>query len=377
MKATTKSVLAVAGEYSGDRLLSHILGELHRQFNSIETWGIGGPLSEQSGLRRIFDARAISVMGLGDALGALSSLQKAASTLLGHIHRNKPSIALLINFTEFNTYIGRLLKTAGTRVLWVAAPQVWAWRKGRLFTMKYSLDRLAVLFPFEEPLWRSAGVDAHYIGHPALEVPLDPSNSIGLNAGEKRIALLAGSRPKEIARLAGPLAAAAQLMIQSGDADRAYFIQAPHLRENERNPLHRISKQFHFPILEGDSLHGALPLLPAFHLALCASGTASLEAALAGIPQVVAYRVDALSAAIAKRWLQIPYISLPNILMGKPYVSELLQDDVQPYRIANEGRKALGTNAAALSDSLRNLLRTDSQDHFGARAVNLIRDWID
>lgn len=384
MKPTNKarSLLAVAGELSGDRLCAPILRELHRQFDAIETWGMGGPLSEQAGLRSVFDARSLSVMGIGDALRAASQARDALSALLRSIYSKPPSIALLINFTEFNTYLGRLLKKAGTRVLWVAAPQVWAWRESRLHSMGSSLDRMALLFPFEEALWRGAGVDARYVGHPALELPQRPreeiENSIGLKANEKRIAILAGSRAGEIQRLAQPLCEAAKKLCQMSAADRAYLIAAPHLREEQNFQLHKIANQFHIPVLCADPLHGAAPLLRAFDLALCASGTASLETALAGIPQVVAYRIDRLSAAIARRYLRTPFISLPNILMGEACVSELLQEDVQCDKIVNEGQKALAApeKALALERSLRALMHIDGQRNFGSRVLDRMQDWL-
>lgn len=378
-----RSVLVVAGESSGDRMASLILGEMRRQYGAIETWGIGGPLSGEAGLARVFDGRSISLMGIGDPLRAAAEIQRALLSLAGQVRRRgHTTIALLINFTEFNTHLGRLLKGLGTRVLWVAAPQVWAWRPGRLHTIGRSIDRMGVLFPFEEPLFRSAGIDARFIGHPALEIPVEPREALRTRLGLPREAILAallpGSRAGEISRLAEPFARAADQLRRSGDIHGAYFIETPFLRSELQNQLHQIAKQFNIQTRGGESVHGAAPLLPAFDLALCASGTVTLEAALAGVPQVAAYRTDALSAWMARLLLKTPFVSLPNILMGEPRIAELLQDDAQSDKIADEGRRALQSaeKAALLGQSLRMLLQPGFTRGFGARALDLMRDWL-
>jgi lipid-A-disaccharide synthase len=249
---------------------------------------------------------------------------------------------VLVDYTEFNLRLGTLLKRLGVPVLWCVAPQVWAWRPGRMTHIARALDRLAVILPFEASLWRAHGVDAHYVGHPALDVaPMDGHTArarLGLPANRSSIAILPGSRPHEVRRHAPPMLATLKELAIAGMAVEARVLIAPSLDGATRSWLAARAAQAGVRTIDTDADGGAVAWLGAFDASLTASGTATLECALAGAPPVVVYRLSPLTSAIARRVVRTPFIALPNIVLGSSIYPELLDRDVEPRRMA----RALG-----------------------------------
>ena len=375
------SVLVVAGETSGDRIAALTLRGLARSLGApVASYGLGGEASFSAGLELVEQASRTAVMGFGDVAGRLPSIARAVFELVLRARRDPPRAALLVSFTELSTHLGRWLRSLGVRVLWCVAPQVWAWRSGRLRTLPRSLDRLAVILPFEEALWRRAGVDARYVGHPSLEAPRHSRASLrarfGLNGGA--IAVLPGSRAGEVVRLAGPLCEAAALLRDRGFAESAHILVAPSLDPAARAHAERVALQFNLKLIPTDPEHGAASLLGGFDLALCASGTASLEAALSGVPTVVAYRLDPLSAALARRLVRAPFMALPNILLNRGAIPELFQAEANAFSIARaaEGIWARVGEAQVIAEELRAILRPPSTEPFGDRVAALMESWL-
>jgi lipid-A-disaccharide synthase len=312
----------------------------------------------------------------------LPALVTVVMDLLARARRSRVRVALLVNFTELNQHLGRHLRRLGVRVLWCVAPQVWAWRPGRITTLRDAVDRLAVILPFEEQLWKDAGIDAHYVGHPSLEAPCPPRSEIrahlGIPDNARAIAVLPGSRAGEIVRLAEPLCAAAALLRAEGAVQTVRMLLAPDLDPRARAFAKASAFRAGIEVLSGDPSHGAAPLLPAFDATLCASGTASLEAALAGAAPVVTYRLDWLSFAVARRFVRTPHIALPNVLLGRRAFPELIQDDVTPARIAIRARDLLAQRGHVLSCAreLRDCLAPPSPLSFGRRIVALLEPWL-
>jgi lipid-A-disaccharide synthase len=373
-------LLIVAGEASGDRMAALVARALAAR--GVRAWGIAGPSCRSAGVDTIADTSSLAAMGIRDALARAPAVLAAIARLARRIRKDPPAAALLVNYTELNTHLGRALRRLGVRVLWCVAPQAWAWREGRFRTLGASLDKLAVILPFEEPLWRRAGVDARYVGHPALDIPWLPRaearSRLGLlpgaadrasgagaadrasgagdadrasgagdadrasGAGVPALALLPGSRSGEVTRLTRPFCDAASLLLREGSVAAVRLFAAPWLDARARALVHREASRASIPLVTPDTEHGAAPLLTAFDASLCASGTASLEAALAGALPVVAYRMDALSFTAARLLVKTPHIALPNILLGRRAVPELLQDDVTPEALASALRRALG-----------------------------------
>lgn len=355
-------LLIVAGEASGDRMAALVARTLAAR--GVRAWGIAGPSCRSAGVETIADTSTLAAMGIRDALARAPAALAAIARLARRIRKDPPAAALLVNYTELNTHLGRALRRLGVRVLWCVAPQAWAWREGRFRTLGSSLDKLAVILPFEEPLWRRAGVDARYVGHPALDIPWLPRaearSRLGLlpgaadraqgagaadrapGAGAPALALLPGSRSGEVTRLTRPFCDAASILLREGSVAAVRLFAAPWLDDRARALVDREASRASIPVVIPDTEHGAAPLLTAFDASLCASGTASLEAALAGALPVVAYRMDALSFTAARLLVKTPHIALPNILLGRRAVPELLQSDVTPEALASALRRALG-----------------------------------
>jgi lipid-A-disaccharide synthase len=238
---------------------------------------------------------------------------------------------------------------------------------------------MAVILPFEERLWRDAGYDAVYVGHPAMD--RSASHSLPSRAREQadlRIAILPGSRVGEVARLADPFLRAGAALLEAGSVRSASLVLAAGLGGAARESVERLARQAGVPVVEADAARGAGLLLGGFEVSICASGTASLEAALAGAAPVVAYRMDPLAFALARRLVRTPHIALPNVLLGRRAFPELLQGEVTPARLAAEVRGLLGRRAEtpALAEELREVLAPPSSLPFGRRVAELMLPWL-
>jgi lipid-A-disaccharide synthase len=189
------SLLVVAGEASGDRAAAAVIARLP----GVDSFGLGGPALASAGTTLVGDLRASTALGVGEAGMRAWGVLRAWGAVVRAAKRRKPRAALLVNYSEFNARLAPQLRDAGVRVLWYGAPQVWAWRGSRTMSLRRCVDRMAVVLPFECPIWRSAGVDAHYVGHPSLEtVPLDRDTArraLGMTPYAATVAVLPGSRP--------------------------------------------------------------------------------------------------------------------------------------------------------------------------------------
>lgn len=381
---SNEGLLVVAGEASGDRIAALAV----RALAGARAFGIAGPACRAAGVEAVASAEEIAAMGALDVALRLPALAKAMAALWARVRRSPPRAALLVNFTELNQRLGKALRARGIRVLWCVAPQVWAWRPGRVEALRGAIDRLAVILPFEEALWRDAGVDARYVGHPSLEAapPLADGESareairdrLGIAEKKPAIAILPGSRAGEVRRLSAALAGAAAMLRAEGSAADARLIVAPGLDARAAAIAARASREAGVAILRGDPEHGAAPLLGAFDVALSASGTASLEAALAGAAPIVTYRLDPAAYAIARRLVRTPHIALPNVLLGRRAFPELVQHEVTAARVAAAARAWIGRRdeALRLARELRAILAPPAGGSFGERVAALIAPWL-
>lgn len=375
-----EAVLVVAGEASGDRIAA--LAATALAANGVRGFGVGGPACRAAGVEILADTARLGAMGLGDVVARLPALAVAGARLLARVRRAPPRAALLVNFTEGNQRLGRLLRARGTRVLWCVAPQVWAWRPGRIHALHGACDGLAVILPFEEALWRGAGYDARYVGHPALDAPAVERDAararLGIAPGARALAVLPGSRAGEARRLAAPLCEAAAILRAEGSIDAARLLLAPGLDARARRIAEAAARAAGIAVVEGDPAHGAAAWLGAFDASLCASGTASLEAALAGAAPVVAYRLDRVAFAVARRLVRTPHIALPNVLLARRAFPELLQAEVTGPRLAEAARGVLARagEARRLAHELHALLTPPSPAPFGQRVAELLLPWL-
>jgi lipid-A-disaccharide synthase len=346
--AKRPALLVVAGEYSGDRAAASVLAHLP----GVRAFGLGGPALERAGMDLVADLRETTGMGLGELWGRGLSITGAYAKLRVAVRARRPHAALLANYTEFNTRMARALHARGIRVLWYGAPQVWAWRPSRAGTLRRFVDRMALVLPFEEELWRAQGVDAHYVGHPACEAPrLDRKvarERLGLTPRAAAIAILPGSRPHEVRELLPRMIQGYELVRRERASVDARVLLAPSLDEKTLEFATKTARELDVEITSVPPTEGAGSLLRAFDAALCASGTACLEAALAGAVPIVMYRVGGLTELAARALMMTDRIALPNILLGRSAFAELLQREAVPNRIAEELARALDSRDALL-----------------------------
>jgi len=385
MKAEN-SLLIVAGEASGDRIAAGIARAAAR--HGVPCFGMAGAASRAAGVEILADIEESAAMGLAEVARRFPAVLRAFARLRRAVGVRRPRAAVLVDYVEFNLRLGRHLRRRGIRVLHCVAPQVWAWRPGRLLSAKGALDRMATILPFEPAIWRKAGIDAHYVGHPALDAP-PPDRSrarehLGLSDDRCAVALLPGSRPHEVRRHAVVQLAAIREVERRGRAVQARVLAAPWLDARSRSWLDAAARTAGVPVVAVDATDGAQPYLPAFDAALVASGTASLECALAGTLPVVMYRVSSLTALVAKRLLQTPHIALPNVVLGERVFPELLQNDAAPLLLARAIEQMLERRgeAAAWAQRLRARMACEDEESplpgrtTGDRAFALVEKWL-
>lgn len=349
-------VLVVAGEASGDLAAARVVRALPA---GTRTFGMGGEALRDAGCELVADLRDVTAMGLGGVARRGLHVARAMCALRRAASRRQPSAALLVNYTEFNL---RLARAVDAPAVLYGAPQIWAWRPARAASIAQAVSRIAVMFPFEEPLWREAGARVTYVGHPATEAHVRPRDdarrALGLTERAEAIAILPGSRPHEVRRLLGEMLTAFARLRRDRGAIDARVLLAPSLDRTTRRRAEAAAREAGVSTVAVDARDGLAAHLAAFDAALVASGTASLECALCGVPPVVAYRVDRLTALAARALLQTPHVALPNVLLGRRAFAELLQGEATAQRMAREIARVLDAPEAAQRDaaSVREML---------------------
>jgi lipid-A-disaccharide synthase len=322
----------IAGEASGDLHAAEVLRELKRLDPSIETFGIGGDLLAREGMRLVHHAREMGIVGFFNVLRHLRMFRRIFDETLAEIARQKPDAVLLVDYPGFNLRMARRCKELGLRVVYYISPQLWAWKKGRVKQVAKYVDRMIVIFPFEETFYREHGIEAAYVGHPLIEeighIQRPPKRGETM-----RIALLPGSRKAEVASLLPAMVDAVEILARERSVD-AYVVQAPTI---PRELLDQYVTGRNVRVVAHD--HGE-PVAAA-DVALSSSGTATLECAVLGTPVIVMYRLSLANYWLGRMVVTIPHFALINIVAGKKIVPELIQGDVNGRTIANETRRLL------------------------------------
>jgi lipid-A-disaccharide synthase len=336
----------VAGEASGDLLGSRLIEALRQRLPDAAFSGIGGPRMVAAGFDAWFPQEALAVRGFVEVLRHLPEVLAVRRALAKRLQAEPPQLFVGIDAPEFNLGLERRLKRAGVVTVHLVSPQIWAWRPGRVKTVRAAVARVLVLFPFEEAIYRAANVPVSYVGHPlADDIPerIDREAArveLRLPALAPVVTVLPGSRQSEIAMMAGPFIDAARLIARRVPDVR--FLVPLVTRETralfEEEVYRRGARELAMTLLFGH----AQDALGACDVALAASGTVTLEAALAHRPMVIAYRVAPLSFWIASRLVRVRHIGLPNILCGEAVVPEFLQDDATPENLAQAVVNLLG-----------------------------------
>jgi lipid-A-disaccharide synthase len=337
------NLLISSGEASGDIYASRLVRALALRRPGTRFFGMGGPRLAAAGLDRVAASEAISVVGIFEVFAKLPAIRKALAALTLGARSRATDAAVLIDFPDFHALLARRLVRLGVPIVYYVSPQVWAWRRGRARTIAGRALRIVTLFPFETEIYRALGADAVCAGHPLVDdVREGLARPSPLPAkSRRRLVLLPGSRPGEIARHWGPMVEAARRLATRFDME-IVAVRAPGLPESLFGGSD-IPRGSDIQIVE-DGLH---PLLASADLAFVASGTATLEAALCGAPMVVFYRTSAASAAIGRLLIKVPWISLVNLVAGQQVVAELIQEDATAARLEEEGERILASPQAA------------------------------
>lgn len=331
-----KRVMLVVGEASGDLHGAHLVKSLYRRDPTLEVFGVAGEGLKREGIRVLYDVERLTGMGFAELAGNLKTLWQAYRLLQRVLREEKPDLLVLIDFPEFNMRLARLAKALQIPVLYYISPQVWAWRRRRVRKIARCVDRMAVVFPFEVPLYQKEGVPVSFVGHPLLDVvrPTQPRETTllqyGLEPAKRTIALLPGSRRREVLYHLPPMLEAADRL------SREMELQFVLVRANtvERRLFEEILSRSaaKVPIAEENTYN----VLHACDLAWTASGTATLETALMLRPMIIIYRLAWLTYVLARLLVRVRHIGMVNIVAGKPVAPELIQSDVTAERIIGE-----------------------------------------
>jgi len=334
----------IAGEPSGDELGKGIIEAIREQLPNAVFEGIGGSRMTDSGCFSLYPMERLSVMGFTEVIGRLPALLSIRRELRNHFLKTPPDIFIGIDAPDFNLPLERVLKRTGIRTLHYVSPAVWAWRRYRVGKIAQSADCLLTLFPFEEQLYRNQRLKVQCVGHPLADKLTDVADPaaareyLGLEKKRPIVALLPGSRISELRRLARPyIEAAAWCYQRRPDLKFVVPLANAACRTLFEKSLQRSRKQLPIQLLNGQSLEA----MAAADAVLVTSGTATLECLLLKRPMVVAYRLSPLSYRITRSLATTAYYSLPNLLAGRPVVTELIQNEVNAERLGREVMKLL------------------------------------
>ena len=330
-------VVVVAGEASADLHGSKLVRALREIREDLRFLGIGGPLMSAEGVELLAECSELSVVGLTEVVSRFPAISTAYFRLKHLLATQKVSLFILIDYPGFNLRIAKVAKKTGVPVLYYIAPQVWAWRQGRVRKIKQRVDRIAVILPFEEKFFRERGIKADYVGHPLLDntPAIGCSEALetqaGLRGASPIICLAPGSRVQEVKAILPSMVEALKGLIPKYPNLGCIIPLAPGIKEDLVRSL-VIHSNLRVSIWK-EGIYSALSLSNA---ALVTSGTATLETAIMEVPMVVLYKLSPITFWLGKRVVKVNHISLVNLVAGREIVPELIQDAVKPSNIINE-----------------------------------------
>jgi lipid-A-disaccharide synthase len=337
-----------SGEHYGTMLLEELRDQLAQVGRGVSFVGMGGHRMVQAGLNRVVKSEDMAVMGITEVIRHLPRIYREFRRLKAAIRSYRPDIAVLIDFPDIHFKLAQEFHRLGIPVIFFVSPQLWAWKKKRIKLVQKYVDRMLVIFPFEETFYRERGVKAEFVGHPLADLPVPTisreqfARESGLNPSRSWIGLLPGSRPKEIGdHLPQMLAAARTLTLrgprEAGSRKEFEFVIpfAPTLNVSQRKMLAGLVKH-HGDGLPVQLVDDARATLHHARASVVASGTATVEASLIGNPFVVVYRVSPVTYEIARRVVKVPFIAMANLIAGKMVVPELIQNDFTAANIVRQ-----------------------------------------
>src|SRR5947208_6645850 len=374
MRADAPSIMLAAGEASGDLHGAALCHALRAEAPGCRLFGMGGPRMAAAGMDLLVDVTAVAAAG-GEAVSLVPLLYRAYRRLRAVLDgARRPGVLVVIDFPEFNLRLARAARRAGVPVVYFIPPQIWAWRSWRVRTIRRVISLVLAVFPFETALYRRAGVPVEFVGHPLLDALAGAPDraaarrQLGLDDGTLVIGLLPGSRREEVERVLPAMREAVAAVGAARPDARCVLALAPTI---EPAAVERRLGAGRTVAIARDRAHA---VMRAADLLLVASGTATLEAALLGTPMVVCYRVSRLTELMVRSLMRVPWISLPNLTLGRAVVPELTQEAATGERLGREALRlldtpgALDTQRAAFSELQGQL----GAPGVGARAARLV-----
>ena len=344
------AIMIISGESSGELYGALLANALKSKWPDVRIIGIGGQRMSEAGVELV--SRISDAFGIIEAVASLRKLKTAYNNAVEALGKFRPDVLVLIDYPDFNLKVAKKAKALGIKVLYYVSPQVWAWRKGRVPKIASLVNRMAVLLPFEEKIYKDAGLKCDFVGHPILEEiqgvlakgnKTEFKTALGLDPDKPLLSLLPGSRPHELKKLL-PLMIEVVRQFRSdpeilkGNREYQFCMPlAPNTDEQKYHGFIETLKKEGVAIKKGESVKA----LAASDMAVVASGTATLQTAFLEVPMVVVYKMSPLEFQIGKRIINVKHISLANILAGKEVVVELLQERANPGETIKELKKIM------------------------------------
>ena len=342
-----KRIMIIAGESSGDFHSASLILALKKISPEIEISGIGGQRMRAAGADIYFDISELSIIGFTDVLKNLRKIKKVFNALLEKIDATSPDAVVLVDYPGFNLKLAQKLKKRKIPVIYYISPQIWAWWRGRIKTIRRFVDKMIVVFKFEEALYKDYGIDVSFVGHPLLD-NAQPSlsrqdflNRLGLSLQKRTIGIAPGSRKMEIERILPILLESAKIIKDKLPQVQFVLLKAPGLL---REVFESKIKKYGFPITLCENQ--TYDFLKCCDFVLVSSGTATLETAIMQKPMIIVYKVSFLNWLIAKPLIRLPFIGLVNVVAGKEVVPEFIQYKARPRLIAEKTIEILTSQTA-------------------------------
>jgi len=344
------SIMIISGESSGELYGALLANALKDKWPDVRIIGIGGQRMSEAGVELV--SRISDAFGIIGAVASLRKLKTAFNNAVEALGKFRPDVLVLIDYPDFNLKVAKKAKALGIKVLYYVSPQVWAWRKGRVPKIASLVNRMAVLLPFEEKIYKDAGLKCDFVGHPILEEiqgvlangnKAEFKSALGLDPDKPLLSLLPGSRPHELKKLLPLMIEVVRQFrndpeILKGNKEYQFCMPlAPNTDEQKYHIFIETLKKEGVVIKKGESVK----VLAASDMAVVASGTATLQTAFLEVPMVVVYKMSPLEFQIGKRIINVKHISLANILAGKDVVVELLQERANPVETIKELKKII------------------------------------
>ncbi|RDL31580.1 lipid-A-disaccharide synthase [Photobacterium damselae] len=368
----------VAGEISGDILGAGFIEAVKAQYPDAEFVGVAGPRMQAAGCQALFDMEELAVMGIVEVLGRLPRLFKIKAELVRYFTDNPPDVFVGIDAPDFNLRLERDLKDHGIKTVHYVSPSVWAWRQKRIFKIEKATNLVLAFLPFEKAFYDKFNVPCEFIGHTMADaIPLETDKLaarqlLNLDPNQRYLAVLPGSRGGEMELIAPPFIETCRLLKQQ-HSDLGFVVALVNQKRREQfeQAWQSIAPELDFVLVDDTARN----VMIASDAVLLASGTVALECMLVKRPMVVGYKVKPLTAWLAKRMLKTKYVSLPNILADKELVPELLQEECEPVKLAEQVNRFLAQDNSDLIaefNQMHQWIRCDADKQAAQAVLKLI-----